>query len=105
MRGVLTIIPVSGAVSSKELTAPPRLQDLQAGIGGGSIKVVPGFKEYEDEPCVVFCDEDGKRKRLPGNSRATALWFIQGSDWRPSGDVLVGPIVIITGDADLMEEL
>jgi hypothetical protein len=112
MRGVLTIIPVGdGAVSSKELTAAPRLQDLVAGIGGGYIELVPDFKTYQGKPCVAFCDEDGKRKRLPYNVRASELWYGQIPDtfWRGDTpwplDILVGPIVIVTGDPQLMRAL
>ena len=74
MQGVLTIIPTSGAVSSKELAAPPTLQDLVTGIGGGYIEIVPGFTRYEGKRCVAFCDEDGKRKQQPFNFLATSLW-------------------------------
>lgn len=103
MRGLLTIIPVSGAVSSKELAAPPALQDLQGGVGG-YIQLVPYFTRYEGQPCVAFCDEDGKRKGLPINQRATELW----TELEPRfirRDVLVGPVVIVTGDKALMREL
>jgi hypothetical protein len=104
VRGVLTIIPTSGAVSSKELAAPPALQDLQGGLGGGYIELVPYFTKYEGKPCVAFCDEDGKRKGLPINQRATALWY--ELEPRFMGvDILVGPIVIVTGDKQLMRDL
>lgn len=110
MRGLLTIIPVSGAVSSKEQAGPPALEDLQGGIGGGYIELVPGFNRYQGKPCVAFCDEDGKRKRLPVNMRATELWYksVGGpvfDTYDGPQDILVGPIVIVTGDRELMEEL
>ena len=110
MRGVLTIIPASGAASSQELVAPPALEALKAGIGGGYIERVPGWTHYESKPCVAFCDEDGKRKRLPVNMRATELWYksVGGpvfDTYDGPQDFLVGPIVIVTGDRELMEEL
>jgi Domain of unknown function (DUF3846) len=106
MKGRLTIIPVgSGAVSSQELAAPPALKDLQARIGGGYIEIVPGFKRYMGKPCVAFCDEDGKRKKMPVNIHATELWYGQMKGPFIHEDMLVGPIVIITGDRELMEEL
>jgi hypothetical protein len=112
MRGALTIIPVGdGAVSSKELAAPPRLEDLQAGVGGGYIEVVPSFTRFVGQPCVAFCDEDGKRKQMPVNMRATELWYVQMPDtfWRGDTgfplDHLVGPVVIVTGDEELMSAL
>lgn len=105
MRGVLTIIPVSGAVSSKELAAPPALQDLQGGVGG-YIELVPHFTRYQGKDCVAFCDEDGKRKGLPVNTHASTLWFLQQTDRGViHHDWLVGPIVIVTGDKALMREL
>ena len=104
MKGVLTIIPASGAVSSKKLAAPPALEDLQGGVGG-YIELVPGFNHWQGERCVAFCDEDGKRKKLPYNMRATKRWYDQMQGPFIRKDVLVGPIVIVTGDRELMEEL
>lgn len=103
MRGLLTIIPVSGAVSSKELAALPALEELQRGVGG-DIELVPYFTKYEGKPCVAFCDEDGKHKGMPINQRATALWYEMEPRFM-GRDVLVGPIVIVTGDKALMREL
>lgn len=101
MRGVLTIIPVGdAAVSSKELAAAPRLEELQGGVGG-DIETVPYFTRYQGEPCVAFCNEAGKLDGLPVNRRATILWHGQ----RPINDYLVGPIVIVTGDKALMRAL
>jgi hypothetical protein len=111
MKGVLTIIPVgNAAVSSKELAAAPHLEDLR-GLVGGDIELVPFFTKFEREPCVAFCNETDKLKGLPINHRATALWHAAAL-WHAQGeprfigrDVLVGPIVIVTGDRELMEEL
>ena len=106
MRGILTIIPVGdAAVSSKELTAAPRLEELQSGVGG-DIEVVPhftryhsdpGYGPYKGEPCVAFCNEEGKLWSLPINFRATALWHAQELQFI-GRDVLVGPVVIVTGE-------
>ena len=95
MRGLLTIIQVDGAVSSEELAAPPALEELQRGVGG-DIELVPYFTKYEGKPCVAFCDEDGKRKGLPINDHATALWHALVAALR-GRDVLVGPVVIVSG--------
>lgn len=105
MKGRLTIIPPTGAVSSQELAAPPRLEDLQGGVGGGYIEIVPGFNRFHGRKCVAFCDEDGKRKELSSNPRATELWYAQMQGPFLYNDILVGPIVIITGDKELLEEL
>ena len=96
MKGALIIIPTgAGAVSSKELAAPPALEDLKAAIGGGYIEAVPGFTRFKGKPCVAFCDEDGKRKNMLVNGIATELWYEQVGD---RYDWLVGPVVIVTGD-------
>jgi hypothetical protein len=102
MKGALTIIPVgTAAVTRKELTAAPRLEDLQSGVGG-DIETVPHFNRYQGEPCVAFCNEAGKLDGLPVNHRATAHWYaIAGR----VADVLVGPVVIVTGDKQLMRKL
>jgi hypothetical protein len=105
MRGVLTIIPVGeAAVIRKELAAAPHLEDLQSWIGGGFIELVPYFTKFEGKPCVAFCDEDGKHKGMPANTRATDLWYALEPRFM-GRDILVGPIVIVTGDKQLMEEL
>jgi len=104
MKGVLTIIPVgNAAVSSKELAAAPRLEDLQGGVGG-DIEVVPLFTKYKGRPCVAFCNEEGKLNGLPVNQVATAFWYAQEPRFI-GRDILVGPVVIITGDRELMREL
>jgi hypothetical protein len=104
MRGLLTIIQVGGAVSSQELTAPPALEALQGGVGG-DIEIVPYFTRYDGKPCVAFCNEHGKlHLNLRVNSRASALWYAQEPRFL-GRDILVGPIVIVTGDKQLMREL
>ena len=104
MRGVLTIIPVSdAAVSSEELAAAPRLPELQAGVGG-DIELVPYFTRYQGKPCVAFCNELGKLHGLPINERATILWHALEPRFM-GRDYLVGPIVIVTGDKQLMRDL
>lgn len=65
---------------------------------GGWVKPVPLFNKFEGEPCVVLCDEEGKLKQKPANTRATIEW----KKCLPSGpmrDMLVGSVVVITGPA------
>jgi ABC-type glycerol-3-phosphate transport system substrate-binding protein len=104
VRGLLTIIQVDGAVSSEELAAAPHLEDLQSWLGGGFIELVPYFTRYQGKPCLAFCDEDGKHKGMPINQRATALWYELEPRFMGM-DILVGPIVIVSGDEQLMREL
>ena len=122
MKGTALIYP-AGCVEPlvESLSKPPKLEWLQAKVGG-YIQEVPGFDELpqvldrlggEVRRCAVFCDEDGKSKDLPVNRIATELW----NDALPHGlraggkdkgawlDVLVGPILVLYGDAAFMRNL
>ena len=71
------------------------------------------FDVYEGQPCVAFCDEDGKGKNLTVNRAATVLWamafhkrsIVNWRDIEALNDVLVGPVVILTGDEEFMASL
>jgi hypothetical protein len=100
MNGTLTVIPADGGdIRITTLTRAPTLADLQAGIGGGYIETVPFFNNYEGKPCVAFCDEEGKMKRLPLNFRANELWRFGGFDW------LAGDVIIVQGDDEFRAAL
>ena len=100
-----------------ELDHCPELNELQSHIGGGYLELVPGFRSIAHYDmimdCIVYADEDGKRKKLEINSIATILWDIalrrNGTGLlRPDGravDWLVGPVVVLFGDRELMAEL
>jgi hypothetical protein len=100
MKGKAFVIPVSGPIREIELTEKVPLKMLQEAVGG-YIEAVPAFTHYRGRTCVAFCNENGKLDRLPANVRATAAWW----DRREFGDFLVGDVIIITGDAELLEEL
>lgn len=114
MKGTL-IIYYPGDPPERKITeypAPIPLPDLQAAVGG-YIEIVPHFDTIELagklHRCVVFCDEDGKRKRLPRNHHADRLWsealITAGKADSPAPDFLVGPIAVVTGDDEFMAEL
>lgn len=115
MKGTFTIIKPDGTVTSEPLTAPAEYNKIKAGLDGGFLEHVPMFDQYEGVECIVFCDEDGRGKGLVPNSRATALWHAgirtggrEPSDTLTALDVivgLVGPIVIISGDEELLREV
>ncbi|CAK9251222.1 unnamed protein product [Sphagnum jensenii] len=67
---------------------------IKAGIGGGWLEMVP----LPTEDVILWCDEEGKLKRLPVNARAQELWLAL---WGKSSfnDVLVGDVVL-TGGTD-----
>ena len=115
-----------GDPEKTEFTRPPTLDYLK-GCVGGYIEAVPLWHLFvppgESEPvnCVAFCDEEGKLTRKRINVRMTKMWheclkLLKHQDGRqrfPEGllrdgqpqDVLVGDIVVITGDPAFMEEL
>lgn len=104
-----------------EFAAAPTLDWLKAAVGDGFIEVVPGFTTLtvagvplRQVACVAFCNEHGKLNGLPFNRVATELWETaladQGSRLRDAAtgrwlDYLVGPIVVLYGDADFMAAL
>lgn len=118
MRGMLLIFrPGERAPQQIELDHCPELDELKGYIGGGHLKLVPGFRSIAHYDmvidCVAYGDEDGKRNKLEANNIATILWDLalrrNGSGLlQPDGraiDWLVGPIVVLFGDRELMETL
>jgi len=107
MRGTMTLIEPD-SVSVTELTAPPELEALQHAVGG-YIEQVPWFHWFIGVPCVAFCNEEGKLRKLLYNEVATLAWTaaVMHDHGRLSGfcDRLVGPVVVLTGDREFMEAL
>jgi len=108
MKGTIVSIHAEGMIERLDIDGPPELPALKVAIGGGYIEVVPGFERITlddgEHACVAFCDEDGKRKQLPVNRIATAAWWKQLAV-NPGGDVLVGDVAVVFGDAEFMEQL
>lgn len=120
MKGIMLIYePNRKRPIARALTATPTLEELRAAIGGGYLELVPGFltamwmdKFYR---CIALCDEDGKRKKMPVNGPATIEWDfalrqnggggLRGLEVGRPVDYLVGPVLVIMGDAELMESL
>jgi hypothetical protein len=100
MKGKTYIIEASGSIREESHDKPLTLEWLQS-AAGGYIQLIPHFKMYKGEQCVVFGDEDGKIKGKPINTKATDLWRKQGI----LGDVLVGDIVVVIGDRGFMNAL
>lgn len=75
-----------------EFETEPRLDELQAAVGG-YIEVVPHFNFFNGRPCAAVCDEEGKLKGKPINEEATIAWRAQTN----TTDVLVGDIAIVYG--------
>ena len=114
MRGTLITMKTDGSSTLTPLDEPPGLELLKDGIGGGYIEHIPGWDQFPIpasekggmQPCDAFCDEDGKRKQMPLNEYATALWHEMlklGGPLIPGWhDVLVGDVVIVLGDPEFM---
>lgn len=113
MKGKMLIFGAGtgASITVHPLSAPPPLNELQAAVGG-YIEPVPYFSSIEwdgkIQPCAVFCNEDGKNRQLQRNAYATALWSVALRRRHPRGelnDVLLGTVVVIFGDEELMAEL
>lgn len=102
MKGTLYAINPDGSVIETPLASVPALEALQ-GIVGGYIEPVPGFNRFRGFACAAFCNEEGKLEGLPVNRAATAAWRSAVGTW--PGDVLVGSVAIVCGDAELLSEL
>lgn len=115
MIGTFTVIKADGTITSEQLTAAPAYEKIKAGLNNGPLEAVPLFDEYLGKRCIVFCDEEGRNNGLRRNLAATALWHnrirAQGHDpmrvlTPPDAiDGLVGPIVIISGDEELLRDV
>jgi hypothetical protein len=119
MKGTIVILqPTKALPLAIEMDRPADLEILKKAIGGGYLELVPRFTSFvwegELQTCVAFCDEDGKRKGMLTNNRATLAWeqalrrtghpglldaFGRAVDW------LVGDIAIVFGDSEFMETL
>lgn len=92
MKGHTHIIRANGREEHQDHSARLSLEFLQSAVGG--------YIEAIDWPggVAAFCNEEGKLNGLPINPKANALW-------NNPHDVLVGDIVIVTGDAAFMRAL
>lgn len=110
-RYTVTLIKANGAMSSIEQDLTPDLQQLQNGIGGGLIELIPYFSRYDGRDCVAFVDEEGKIKGLPFNAMATAAWSVvlnerfPRSAGKPMGDYLCGDVIIVAGNKEDLARL
>lgn len=81
----------------------------------GLLAPIPHFDSWIDasgalRPCVAYADEEAQLKGLDVNHIASAYWTysILSRRLTPRTDgthLLLGPVVIVFGDADFMEAL
>jgi hypothetical protein len=100
----MVIVRANGKLTAHELTDRPTLEELQD-LVGGHIERVRHFDRLEGRPCVAFCHEEGELLGLPFNRIATVLWRLYlGISIKHMPDALVGNVVIIQGDEELLRD-
>ena len=100
MRGTTHILSADGDEYHAVHDSPLTLEWMQSKVGG-PIQEIPGFTSYMRHPCVAYCDEEGKIKDKPVNKEATMTW----RRLTPTSDILVGDVLIVSGDSEFMEAL
>ena len=99
----LVSIHVDGSIVKKDITGIPPIEELKTVVGGW-LETVPYFTKYNGEPCIAFCDEEGKLKHKPHNPHAQILW--EKAYGRPiTEDYLVGNIVIVVGPKSFLSKM
>lgn len=97
---MLITIPAdtNAPITSIEATPSSLLTECQR-LVGGYVEVVPFFGQYDNEKCIVLCDEEGKLKGKPLNARASVAWLgeLPPVQRMAMQDFLVGDIVVLTG--------
>lgn len=105
MQVKITTLHVDGSTSIWRGDTKPTLEFYQEKVGG-NIETVPNFTQYSGQPCIAWCDKEGKLKGKEMNLKATELWVEQlNTTLEELGDVLVGDICIVQGDAAFMRSL
>lgn len=79
-------IKTDGSMEQKD--DKPTLEEMQAFVGG-PIEPVQVF--YEGRACRMVLNEEGLRKGLPVNPRATQLYHAMG------GNLVVGNVIVLQG--------
>lgn len=90
----LVHIKATGEVNRINQSTRPNLAQLKA-LVGGYIEYIGGIK-YDGHNCYMWCNEEGKFKRLPINERATKLF----KEAHRSTDIIVGDVVVVIGWED-----
>jgi hypothetical protein len=97
----LISVSPQGRIRKEGIDKPPHHTILNK-IVGGSIELVPYFDKYDGDPCVAFCNENGKG--LPFNKFAHELWE-KAFGRTITEDHLVGSIAIIVGPLSFLRQL
>jgi hypothetical protein len=103
LQGKTTIIATDGTETVQDHNQPLTLEFMQAAVGG-YIELISTFDYFRGDRCVALCNEEGKisHDRAGYNAKATEHWH---SCHGLNGDYLVGPVLIIQGDAEFLATL
>ena len=110
MNGQAVIYHPNGTIDIRPLrNTTPSLDFLRTAVDG-DLELVPLFETILQGDklvrCAAFCNEHGKNNGLPYNHPAQVLWkAAQAREAVEVDDYLVGKIIVITGDEELMESL
>jgi hypothetical protein len=109
MIGTAIVIHADGTMEITQLSNAPTLDFLQEAVAG-DIAIVPHFSTVGEivkggvVRCIAYCNEHGEDKKLPVNRIATDLWLVaQHRAGVAIDDVLLGPVVVLTGDDEFLE--
>lgn len=91
---ILVRIDPNGMITQYFLSHKWQLEEAQKEIGG-YIERLPHFNSYRGCKCSAYVDEDGIRKDLPFNLRATRLWEEQLGSFPHYPVTVLGPMLII----------
>jgi hypothetical protein len=100
----LIAIYQDGRIEKKKIDTVPELDDLKE-IVDGWIEIIPYFDTYEGNPCIAFCDEEGKIKGKLYNILANQFWMKSDGGLASGSDILVGSIAIVTGPKKFLREM
>jgi hypothetical protein len=62
-------------------------------VVGGYIEMVPLWSTFLGDPCVAYCNEEGKLEGLPINKTASISWYRNVG--RHMNDILCGHVIVI----------
>ncbi len=111
MKGELLILYPMRPPERRQYFGPPP-SSIITELVEGPAQLVPLFDQvvnFDGIPskAVAFCNEEASRLNMPDNFWASALWhFIvrsKGESRRPL--ILKGPVVILTGDEEFLNDL
>jgi Domain of unknown function (DUF3846) len=92
MKGRIVIFPHDRKGRIYAATKHPSLHRIRK-VVGGYIELVPLWTSFLGDPCVAYCNEEGKLEGLPVNGSATIAWYRNVG--RHMDDVLCGNVIVI----------